>query len=737
MLGRPIRDTLGGRLWRSLPLKEKRIYRQALYRLSDIISYTEVVTGFFSPTNIRNMYGAATNRGQNPMFPQARVRYDETTQKPRLQNQRAIDKARARQQRRDEGNGLNNSLLRIKTAETMGDTFMELSLFGRTMLGVLDVPFANAITKSRLYSEALRDAIRNEAPDIQAHVAKYIDDAYTMQNGRKVWAYKERDLDIMNEYREALLMPRDLKSGDIRKTVIETMIEKVDAQTGSGTAFGRLVQLLFPIRTTGAIATGQIVSKVGALPIAVGRYGTKALAKLAPESTLLSGTAAGQLQNTTNNVARYRKILREGVDDKGVALTKESKAKIRDQLTVEETRLAKLKTQMEEVDRKTLGNLAMFTAFWLYYWNLSDEEGITGSGAHLSIQQRKDSNFQSYKMLFDDGDTMVDYRMADPDKAVVAFIADTKAYLNAAKNNQTVEGQSLIKTWRRSSYQILTDNPFMTGYRNVATILDSEEDEDRWLKAMISIATSRFQPPSMVRHINQLDDTFVPDHTQSRLMTMTTDRMFGSEPINVRRYETGSPMYLPEKEWWNLSSRSAPTTKVPLSYQEVYDILEEDGRRTNIVGGLAPTQKGIKTKDYWNEDGQTLYDAFGEFIYTYYPTKPVKVGKKSLRNLRLEEAMYDIITDPSWDDKYKDGKISNVDTDGYMYSEDFFDSKGNIKNANDVTNKGLQELQNVRLAYVRAARKEFFKRETLENFKNTDGLTPSEEVARISNEITE
>ncbi len=254
---------------------------------------------------------------------------------------------------------------------------------------------------------------------------------------------------------------------------------------------------------------------------------------------------------------------------------------------------------------------------------------------------------------------------------------------------------------------------------------------------MISIATSRFQPPSMVRHINQLDDTFVPDHTQSRLMTMTTDRMFGSAPVNVRRYETGSPMYLPEKEWWNLLSRSAPTDKVPLSYQEVYDILEEDGRRTNIVGGLAPTQKGIKTKDYWNEDGQTLYDAFGEFIYTYYPTKPIKVGKKSLRNLRLEEAMYDIITDPSWDDKYKDGKISNVDTDGYMYAEDFFDADGNIKNANDVTNKGLQELQDVRLAYVRAARKEFFKRETLEKFKNTDGLTPSQEVARISNEITE
>ncbi len=739
MLGRPIRDTLGGRLWRNLPLKEKRIYRQALYRLADVISYKDVVTGFFplSPTNLRNMFGAATNRGQNPMFPQARVRYDETTQKPRLQNQRAIDKARKRQQRRDKGDGLNNALLRIKATETLGDTFMELSLFGRTMLGVFDVPFANAITKSRLYSEALRDAIRNEAPDIQAHIAKYIDDAYTMQNGRKVWAYKERDLDIMNEYREALLMPRDLKDGDIRKTVIETMIEKVDAQTGSGNAFGRMVQLLFPIRTTGAIATGQIVSKVGALPIAIGRYGTKALAKLAPETTLLSGTAAGQLQNTTNNVARYRKILREGVDDKGVALTKESEAKIRDQLTVEETRLAKLKTQMEEVDRKTLGNLAMFAAFWLYYWNLSDEEGITGSGAHLSVKQRKDSNFQSYKMLFDDGDTMVDYRMADPDKALVAFFADTKAYLNAAKNNQTVEGQSLMKTWRRSAYQILTDNPFMTGYRNVSTILDSEEDEDRWLKAMISIATSRFQPPSMVRHINQLDDTFVPDHTQSRLMTMTTDRMFGSEPVNVRRYETGSPMYLPEKEWWNLLSRSAPTDKVPLSYQEVYDILEEDGRRTNIVGGLAPTQKGIKTKDYWNEDGQTLYDAFGEFIYTYYPTKPIKVGKKSLRNLRLEEAMYDIITDPSWDDKYKDGKISNVDTDGYMYSEDFFDSKGNIKNANDVTNKGLQELQDVRLAYVRAARKEFFKRETLEKFKNTDGLTPSQEVARISNEITD
>jgi hypothetical protein len=95
--------------------------------------------------------------------------------------------------------------------------------------------------------------------------------------------------------------------------------------------------------------------------------------------------------------------------------------------------------------------------------------------------------------------------------------------------------------------------------------------------------------------------------------------------------------------------------------------------------------------------------------------------------------MYEVITDADWDAKYKDGKISNVDTDDFMYSEDFYDNLGNIKDANAVSNVGLQELQDVRLAYVRAAREEFFKNETLENFKNKEGLTVSEEVARISN----
>jgi hypothetical protein len=674
MLGRPIRDTIGGRLWKSLPLEEKRLYRQALYRLADVLSYKEVVTGFLDPSNIRNAFGAAINRGQNPMFPQARVRFDDVTRQPRLQNQRAIDRARKRQQRRDKGDGLNNTLVRIKTAETVGNTLMELVLFGRTMLGVMDVPFANAITKSRLQAEAIRDAIRNEAPDIQAHVKKYIDEAFEVQNGRKIWAYKERDMDIINEYREALGMPRDLKEGDIRKTISETIIEAVDKQTGAGTIFGRLVQIALPIRTTGTIFSGQILSKVATVPINASRLAHKGIVKMSPDSKLaesgIGKTGIVELERTKRNVSRYKQVLRDGVDDKGVKLTKEARAKINDQLVVEETRLAKLKVQMEEIDRKAIGNLAMFGALFIYYWNLADDEGITGSGAHLSRQQRKDSNFQPYKMLFDDGETMVDYRMADPDKGVVAFIADIKAFKEAEQKNQTLEGQTLSKTMRQSAYQILTDNPFMTGFRNVSVIADPEVEGNRLIQAIISIATSRFQPPSMFRHINQLDDVYVPDRSQSKPLTMAIDRMFGREPANVRRYETGAPMLLPEKNIWNLLSRSASVRKRRNSFQEVYDILEADGQRTNIVGGLSSTQDKIKTKEYWNDE-QTLYDAFGEFIYTYSPNKPIEVGNKKYRNLTLEEAMYEIITDSGWNDKYKDGKIANVDTDDFMYSEDF------------------------------------------------------------------
>jgi hypothetical protein len=742
MLTRPLRDTVGGYMWRNLPLKEKRIYRQALYRFANILAYKDIVTGFFDVSNISNAYGAAKNRGQNPMFPKARVRLDETTQKPRAKNQRAIDKARARQKRRDKGDGLNNALMRIKAAEITGDVVMELTLFGRTMLGVMDVPFANAVTKSRLYAEALRDAIRNEATDIQAHVKKYMEEAYTVQNGRKVWAYKERDLDIINEYREALLMPRDLKDGDIRKTVMERVTEAVDSQTGAGTIFGRVIQLMFPVRTTGSIATGLISNTVGAVPIAAGRFGAKGLAKLSPDSKFVSKTRAGVVAKTQNNVNRYRKIIREGVDDKGVALTEESKAQIQNQLNVEETRLAKLKTQMEEVDRKTIGNVLMFAAYFITAWNLIDEdeeEGITGSGAHFDRKQRKDSNFQPYKFIYDDGKSMVDYRMSDPDKALLAFVADVKAYHVAKKNNEIPEDstQSLTKTIRRSAFQILTDNPYMTGARNVSTLMNAETDDDRLLRVFTSLVTSRFSPPSFIRHINQNDDVYVPDNLQSKPKDMTIDRMFGLEPANVRRYETGAPMYLPEKDIWNLIIRSARTKKRARSYQEVYDILETDGRRTNIVGSLAPTHEGIKTKDYWNEDGQTLYDAFGEFIYNYMPTKPVEVGDKTYRNLRLEEVMYDIITDPSWDDKYKDGKIFNVKTDGYVYPDELFDAKGNLKNVSKQSNEGLEELQRVRLAYIRAASDEFFKRDTLKNFKNSDGMTPQEQIAETANRITD
>lgn len=742
MLTRPMRDTVGGYMWRNLPLKEKRIYRQALYRFANILAYKDIVTGFFDVSNISNAYGAAKNRGQNPMFPKARVRLDETTQKPRAKNQREIDKARERQKRRDAGNGLDNALFRIKAAEITGDVVMELTLFGRTMLGVMDVPFANAVTKSRLYAEALRDAIRNEATDIQAHVKKYMEEAYTVQNGRKVWAYKERDLDIINEYREALLMPRDLKDGDIRKTVMERVTESVDSQTGAGTIFGRLIQLMFPVRTTGSIATGLISNTVGAVPIAVGRFGAKGLAKLSPDSKFVSKTRAGVVAKTQDNVNRYRKIIREGVDDKGVTLTEESKAQIQNQLNVEETRLAKLTTQMEEVDRKTIGNVLMFAAYFITAWNLIDEdeeEGITGSGAHFDRKQRKDSNFQPYKFIYDDGKSMVDYRMSDPDKALLAFVADVKAYHVASKNNEIPEDstQSLTKTIRRSAFQILTDNPYMTGARNVSTLMNAETDDDRLLRVFTSLVTSRFSPPSFIRHINQNDDVYVPDNLQSKPKDMTIDRMFGLEPANVRRYETGAPMYLPEKDIWNLIIRSARTRKRARSYQEVYDILETDGRRTNIVGSLAPTQDGIKTKDYWNEDGQTLYDAFGEFIYNYMPTKPVEVGDKTYRNLRLEEVMYDIITDPSWDDKYNDGKILNVKTDGYVYADELFDANDNLINVGGQSNEGLEELQRVRLAYIRAANAEFFKRDTLKNFKNSDGMTPQEQIAETANRITD
>ena len=478
------------------------------------------------------------------------------------------------------------------------------------------------------------------------------------------------------------------------------------------------------------------------MPIAAGRFGAKGLAKLSPDSNFVSKTRAGVVQRTQNNVNRYRKIIREGVDDKGVTLTKESKAQIQNQLNVEETRLAKLKTQMEEVDRKTIGNVIMFGAYFITAWNLIDEdeeEGITGSGAHFDRNQRKDSNFQPYKFIYDDGKSMVDYRMSDPDKALLAFVADIKAYSVAKKNNEIPEDstQSLTKTIRRSAFQILTDNPYMTGARNVSTLMNAETDDDRLLRVFASLISSRFSPPSFVRHINQLDDVYVPDNLQSKPNDMTIDRMFGLEAANVRRYETGAPMYLPEKDIWNLIIRSARTRKRAMSYQEVYDILETDGRRTNIVGSLTPTQEGIKTKDYWNEDGQTLFDAFGEFIYNYMPTKTIEVGDKTYRNLRLEEVMYDIITDPSWDDKYNDGKILNVKTDGYVYAEELFDANDNLINVGKQSNEGLEELQRVRLAYIRAARDDFFKRDTLKNFKNSSGLTPQEQIAETANRTTD
>jgi len=195
-------------------------------------------------------------------------------------------------------------------------------------------------------------------------------------------------------------------------------------------------------------------------------------------------------------------------------------------------------------------------------------------------------------------------------------------------------------------------------------------------------------------------------------------------------------MLLPEKDIFNLLIRSARTRKRATSYQGVIDILEEDGRRTNIVDSLAPTHKGIKTKDYWNDE-QTLYDAFGEFIWNYMPTKPVEVGDKTYRNLRLEEVMYDIITDPSWEDKYNDGKIINVKTDGYIYPDELFDANDNLKNVSKQSNEGLQELQNVRLAYIKAAGDEFFKRDTLKNFKNSSGLTPQEQLAETANRTTD
>ena len=725
----PIRDMLGSTLWKGLTLKDKSIVRKALYASSDLASYYEAFMTIFNKNTYRDTGAALMNRGKNPNFADGDVRFKEGYSADGEGNVRELAKQRKQIKRVEAQEGLKNTLNRIKLMDSAASVAMELINLPYTVIGAVDTPFASAMIMGKLRAEGLRAGIDQEVPDLAKFVDEYVDNAFKEQNGRKVWAYKQEYEHIRNQADEGLFKNRKLEDDDIRKTWTESMLDLATKHTTAGTISGRMIQSLMWVVTTPSIVVSEGSKFLLSPMLAPLRYVGKGAATLSPNSEF--NTFANKIM--ARDKASFKKLRKEISDlkaKKEEAIGAKQNAVIdkeliqkNDSLKAVETRLEKNKVRMAEMDSKALGNAILATGMYIMFWDMSEKDMITGGGHWMNDDQKRESNFQPYMLLRDNGTGGHDYRMGEPYRIITSIIADVQKWHEYKEKGMLTEDQlDLTAMIARTIRGILQDSPFTGGVKNVMRVLSPTSAQDtrtevatEMLFGMVPTIPNAFKAPK------RDDQRYFDDRTQTRdLGDRLWQNLAASPAPNLKRDEYGRPKQRNKK---NLASAVLRTAKqkFPMSTLREYEldqIIEADNRLGNIIGAVTTSYKTHDTKEYWRNGETTMYEDFQVFLQTFENSNGMTM---------IDEAI-EIIQEDDWDELYNNGRLGSLNVlEEIEDIDEAYDQDGALKGGmSKDSNAGLEKLRDARNKTIKEAQAEFFQEERMEQYLNKDGEHPAQ-----------
>jgi hypothetical protein len=725
----PIRDTLGSTLWKGLTLKDKSIARKALYSVSDLAAYYDTFMTIFNKNTYRDTGAALKNRGKNPIFSDGDVRFKEGYNADGEGNVRELAKQRKQIKRVEAQEGIKNTLTRIKLMDSASSVAMELINLPYTVIGAVDTPFTSALLMGRLRAEGMRAGIDQEVPDLAKFVDDYVENAFKEQNGRKVWAYKQEYEHIRNQADEALFKNRKLEDDDIRKTWTESMLDIATKHTTAGTISGRTIQSLMWVLSTPSIVVAEGTKFMLSPMLTPLRYVGKGTATLSPNSefnTFANKTMArdkASFKTLRKEISALKAKKEEAIGAKQKAVIEKELIQKNDSLKAVETRLEKNKVRMAEMDSKALGNAILATGMYIMFWDMSEKDMITGGGHWMNDDQKRESNFQPYMLLRDNGTGGHDYRMGEPYRIITSIIADVQTWHEYKEKGMLTEDQlDLTAMIARTIRGILQDSPFTGGVKNVMRLFSPTSAQDtraevgtEMLFGMVPTIPNAFKAPK------REDQRYFDDRTQTRdLGDRLWQNLAASPAPNLKRDEYGRPKQRNKK---NLASAVLRTAKqkFPMSTLREYEldqIIEADNRLGNIIGAVTTSYKTHDTKEYWRNGETTMYEDFQVFLQTF----------ENSNGLTMIDEALEIIQEDDWDELYNNGRLGSLNVlEEIEDIDEAYDQYGGLKGGmSKDSNLGLEKLRDARNKTIKEAQAEFFQQERMEQYLNKDGENPAQ-----------
>ena len=724
----PIRNMLGSSLWKGMTLKNKSLVRKALYAGSDLAAYQDAFMTIFNRSAYKDFGKALINRGKNPLFSDGDVRFKEGYNSDGAGNARELATQRKQLKRNENQQGLKNTFARIKALDSAAEVAMELINLPYTVIGAVDVPFTLAMITGKLRAEGLRAGIDQEVPDLAKFVDEYIEAAFKEQNGKRVWAYKQHYEKIRQQADDGLFKNRKLEDDDIRKTATESILDIASKHTTQGTIGGRLLQVLMWVITTPSIAVTKGTKFALSPMLEPLRHVGKATATLAPNSEFnirankIMGQDKASFKTLRSDIKNLKEALDTAVSSKQKAIIEKELIQKNDSLKVVETRLEKNKARMAEMDSESLGNALMATGMYVMFWNMSEKDMITGGGHWMNDDQRRDSTFQPYMMLRDNGTGGHDYRMAEPYRIVTSIIADVQKWHQYKEEGLLTEDQlDLSAMMARTIRGILQDSPFTGGVKNVMRVLSPTSAQETRKEVAVEMALGAVPGvPNIVKAPIRAQQQYFDDRSQTKGLGDRVYQNLAAAPApNLKRDEYGRPKERNKKSLANAVFRTAKQ-EFPSSLlreQKLDEILEQDNRLGNIIGPISSSYKTHDMKGYW-KNGKTIYEDFQVFMLTF----------ENSNGLTMMDESLEIIESDGWEESYNNGRLGSLNALEEMEDiDDAYDENGNLKGGiSKDSNEGLEKIRDAKRATIEEAKKEFFTAERVEHYQNRDGDNPAQ-----------
>ena len=583
---------------------------------------------------------------------------------------------------------------------------------GRSGVGALDEPF-NLILQGRgIRAEAIKEAIKQQIkPD---EVAGFIDDYITKSStvdaqGVKRFNYlDEKYNNTANQTRRGLFRGAELEAKDPRILMEEHLIMSIRSWTGGDlTAAKFLFRFLQPIITTPTIALaqqGRTVVRATGIPAAVdvGQRVYAGAAKRVGGEGKISNVVSGRINKEINDLELKVEDLRTKTKEKG--LEAEEVTKREEDLAANQEQLKSLRDYRDEQTYEKIAMTALGMGLFYTFFELGKNGLATGAGAFLTRDQRNQGEFQKYRLLADEDSEGANYLLAEPIRFLAAIAADLGAW--SALEGSTTEKQTMGNFVTSTLEAYATDSVFTTSLRHMKDLAFGKEKSRTG--AVIDMAAGGIPIPSGVRSARVLDDekssVYDEGATVTDMFSRAFDKSAGTEAQNFRVDKLGRPLLRPERGALNYVFRYAPEERAyrTAAEEEVRQVLRNDGLSYNLIPKMTEfkTINGtqVNLKEFTRED-RSLFNLFAEVVN---------------EDDDMLHELHDLVTDEGW----------QTDYDNYTVEP-------NPDNKDELYNKGIDRLKEVRQKHVDRAVDYISDESNINLFRNKDGLTVHEYIESL------